>query len=49
VAQIHAPEVWALGYEGAGIVVGSTGTSVDGTHPDLAPLSRQQRHQLVRP
>jgi subtilisin family serine protease len=50
VAQIHAPEVWALGYEGAGVVVGSFDTGVDGTHTGPgAALSRERRHQLVRP
>lgn len=35
---IRAPEAWALGagYTGAGIVIGSFDTGVDGLHPDLA-------------
>ena len=40
--MIRAPEVWALGpgYTGAGVVVGSFDTGVDGAHPDLAPRYR---------
>ena len=39
---IRAPEVWALGdgYTGAGVVIGSFDTGVDGTHPELAPRYR---------
>ena len=42
IEMIRAPEVWVLGpgYTGAGIVVGSFDTGVDGTHPDLAPRYR---------
>src|SRR5689334_19118065 len=40
VAQIRAPDVWNLGYDGTGVVVGSFDTGVDGTHPDLAPRYR---------
>ena len=40
IAQIRAPDVWNLGYDGTGVVVGSFDTGVDGTHPDLAPRYR---------
>jgi subtilisin family serine protease len=40
IEQIRAPQVWELGYTGAGTVVGSFDTGVDGTHPDLAPNYR---------
>jgi len=33
--KIRAPEVWNRGYTGAGVVVGSFDTGVDGNHPDL--------------
>lgn len=33
---IRAPELWALGYTGAGTVVASMDTGVDAQHPDLA-------------
>jgi serine protease AprX len=32
---INAPSLWALGYQGAGIVVANMDTGVDLTHPDL--------------
>lgn len=32
---IHAPEVWAMGYTGAGRLVASIDTGVDGNHPAL--------------
>jgi subtilisin family serine protease len=38
--QIRAPQVWDFGHTGAGIVVGSFDTGVDGTHPDLVPNYR---------
>ena len=34
--RVRAPEVWASGITGAGVVVGSIDTGVDYTHPDLA-------------
>ncbi|MGH7326684.1 MAG: S8 family serine peptidase, partial [Candidatus Rokuibacteriota bacterium] len=42
IAQIRAPEVWALdpSYTGVGSVVGSFDTGVDLTHPDLQPRYR---------
>ncbi|HST03943.1 MAG TPA: S8 family serine peptidase, partial [Chloroflexia bacterium] len=35
VTTVHAPQAWAEGYKGAGIVVGSIDTGVDYTHPAL--------------
>ena len=35
VLQVHAPEVWALGYTGAGIVVGGQDTGYQWNHPAL--------------
>ncbi len=35
VARIHAPEVWAMGYTGQGMVVASNDTGVEYTHPAL--------------
>jgi serine protease AprX len=32
---IHAPDVWALGYKGNGVVVANMDTGVDSAHPDL--------------
>ncbi len=36
VSAINAPAVWALGFQGQGIVVASMDTGVDVTHPDLS-------------
>jgi len=35
VAKVHAPEAWALGYTGQGIVVGGADTGIDWDHPAL--------------
>lgn len=35
VSKINAPQVWALGYEGQGVIVGVIDTGVDYTHSDL--------------
>jgi len=36
VADINAPAVWALGFTGQGVLIGTLDTGVDITHPDLA-------------
>ncbi len=36
VEDINAPDVWALGFNGEGILIGNLDTGVDITHPDLA-------------
>ncbi len=35
ISRVHAPDVWALGYAGQGIVVGSVDTGADAQHPAL--------------
>ena len=37
---IRAPDLWALGYTGAGIVVATLDSGVDLNHPDLGPTWR---------
>ena len=36
IAAVRAPEVWAMGYTGAGVLVANMDTGVDGNHPALA-------------
>ncbi len=43
VQAVHAPQVWALGYRGQGVVVGHIDTGVDYLHPALV---RQYRGNL---
>ncbi len=40
VAQVHAPDVWALGYKGAGVVVAGADTGYQWDHPALKPHYR---------
>lgn len=36
VVAVRAPEAWALGYDGSGVLVSHMDTGVDGNHPSLA-------------
>jgi subtilisin family serine protease len=36
VVAVRAPEVWALGFDGTGVLVATLDTGVDGNHPALA-------------
>ncbi len=40
IQMVHAPELWAMGYAGAGVVVAEMDTGVDVDHPDLAASYR---------
>ncbi len=40
IEKIRAPDVWKMGYNGSGVVVGIFDTGVDVTHPDLAEKFR---------
>ena len=40
IARVHAPEVWALGYTGQGIVVANQDTGMRWTHNALKPHYR---------
>ena len=40
IQQINAPDVWALGFRGQGIVVASMDTGVDFAHPDISAQYR---------
>ncbi len=46
---IRAPELWAEGYTGAGVVVGAMDTGVDHLHPDLAERWRGGRNSWFDP
>ena len=37
IAALNAPDAWAVGYTGEGMLVAHVDTGVDGTHPALAP------------
>lgn len=37
---VNAPDLWSLGFTGAGVVVAGLDTGVDGDHPDLAAQYR---------
>ncbi len=40
IAMIRAPEVWALGHDGTGVVVATMDSGVDQYHPDIGPRWR---------
>lgn len=40
IAAVHAPDLWSMGYTGAGVVVANMDTGVDSAHPDLAATWR---------
>jgi serine protease AprX len=40
ISYVHAPDVWALGYTGQGVVVGGQDTGYSWTHPALKPHYR---------
>lgn len=40
ITYVHAPQVWAMGFTGQGVVVGGQDTGYDWTHPALQPHYR---------
>ena len=46
---IRAPELWAAGFTGSGVVIGSMDTGVDATHPDLAASYRGGTNSWLDP
>lgn len=49
IAQVHAPDLWALGYNGQGIVVANLDSGVDATHPDLSAQWRGGTNSWLDP
>ena len=49
VALVHAPEVWALGYTGQGIVIANQDTGMRWTHNALKPHYRGWNGSSARP